>query len=43
MSVSAHVEQWPASPTAGKNPIAPDHIPENELKYSDKAPVRCFA
>jgi hypothetical protein len=26
-----------------KNPTNPDHIPENELKYSDKSDSGCFA
>jgi hypothetical protein len=43
MSVSARAEQWSSIANWKKNPIAPDHIPENELKYSDKARVRCFA
>jgi hypothetical protein len=43
MSVSAPAEQWSSIANCKKKPHRTDHIPENELKYSDKACVRCFA
>jgi hypothetical protein len=43
MSVSTSAEQWSSIANCKKKPQHPDHIPENELKYSDKACVRCFA